>query len=146
VRIADLESRFHERLIAAHADLTKVSLRAGIDEMLAFYRDERVDGTDLGRDEDMLLYQWGARGDTDGVFFEIAIGRQVMFDDDDIRQLQLTFRFAPTPELDAIPADNEWCGSLEELDEFRASVTGSRVLEVASAQKPRAVTLHVDDA
>jgi hypothetical protein len=86
--------------------------RAGIERMMAFYRDVRADDVDLQSDGDMLLFQWGAYDWGGGEMFEIDITRQLIAcggEDEDIWQLHLTYRFSPSEELRAIGKGNSWC-------------------------------------
>jgi len=54
---------------------------------------------------------WG-----EGEWFELEITRQFILggevDDDNIRQLSLTFKYAPTEELREIDGGNHWCGTI----------------------------------
>src|SRR5678815_803153 len=87
-------------------DLTLASVRPaeGLDAMFSFYRDVRADGCRLESDGDMLLFQWGTYDWGKGQHFELDITRQLVpgpGEDEDIWQLQLTFRFAPEATLRA---------------------------------------------
>jgi hypothetical protein len=125
-----------ERILAVRnhriADLT---VPASVDLMLAFYDEVRVDGCDLTRDGDMLLYQWGTFDWGNGKQFQLDITRQFMFDaceDEDIWQLSLTFVYTASPTLDAVASGNRWCHSLEERGALRAFILASSAYAAAS--------------
>jgi hypothetical protein len=86
--------------------------RAGVETMTAFYRDVRAEDVDMESDGDMLLFQWGMVDRGDGDMFEVDITRQFIRgggEDDDIWQLHLTYRFAPTESLRALGNGDRWC-------------------------------------
>ena len=104
--------------------------------MLAFYRDVRAEGCDLARDGDMLLYQWGTYDWGHGKHFELDVTRQFTlagYEDEAISQLSLTFLFLPSPTLEALPAGNRWCHSLEERDDLHAFILTSGAYKTAAA-------------
>jgi hypothetical protein len=59
---------------------TEKTFAAGLEAMLQFYQNERVDGTRLDEGGDMLLFQWGKHDWGDGEHFEINITRQLIWD------------------------------------------------------------------
>jgi hypothetical protein len=53
--------------------------------------------------------------------FELDLTRQLIRgdgEDDDVWQLHLTYRFAPSGALDAIGKGNRWCARPDEVDAF----------------------------
>lgn len=126
----DSAKTFRKFAKANGVDLLRCTPRQGIAQMLAFFREVKPVGCreDGG---DMLLFQIGTYDWGQGRWFELDITRQVAdlehlyegedddddedeFTDDDghrqaaLSQLNLTWRFPPTPELDAIEAENRW--------------------------------------
>src|SRR5438067_2763877 len=122
------ESELLRRVVGAGRTLTSLQPAEGIDLMLDFYRNERVDGCPVADDGDMLLYQWGCYDWGDGESFELDITRQLIDaggEDEDIRQLSLTFRFVPNATLRALGDGNQWCSSPAGLSEFRSFINAS---------------------
>ena len=137
------KTQFLKRLAATGLSLAALTPFAGIEAMLAFYADERADGCDLDDDGDMLLFQWGTYDWGEGPAFEVNITRQLIVsaDEEEPRQLALTFRFDPS----AAPrgADgNQWCESLSELAKFRKFVTTSKALKAVKERSPSSVALR----
>jgi hypothetical protein len=98
----------------------------GTKRMLSFYKEVRAADADLEADGDMLLFQWGTYDWGDGELFEFDIARQLIGDtgdDDDIWQLHLVYRFAPSETLRAIGQGDRWCSQPDEVDAFELFVT-----------------------
>lgn len=97
--------------------------------MLSFYRDQRIDGCDLARDEDMLLFEWGVYDWGDGEHLEVGIARQVILpdeeDDDAIWQLRVTYRRAAEEADERLGKGNRWCADLDDFAAFEAFVSSS---------------------
>jgi len=140
-------SHFKKRL---GRDESQLVPRAGIDEMIRFFRDERAEGCLLENDQDMLLYQWGVYDWGKGESFELDITRQLIStdaaDDDDIWQLSLTFRYSPSAELRAVPPGNRWCENLSAVDEFAGFIAQSRAFQAFAELTPNAVELRYECA
>ena len=99
--------------------------RAGVERMMAFYRDIRADDVDLESDGDMLLFQWGTYDWGGGELFEIDITRQLIAEggeDEDIWQLHLTYRFSPSQALRALGKGNSWCPRPDETPSLQRFV------------------------
>jgi len=96
-------------LFLAQRGLNRANLvpKQGVPAMLEFYKNERADGCRFEKDGDMLLFQWGVHNWGKGEFFDLNITRQLILEDrcedDDIWQLRLTFKYAPTRELRSLP-------------------------------------------
>ena len=100
---------------------------AAVASMIAFYRNVRAEECDLEADGDMLLFQWSAYDWGEGPRFEFDITRQFIIgvgDDDDIRQLQVTFRFKLDDSLRPLAAGNRWCRTPHELADFSSFIEG----------------------
>lgn len=141
------KQEFLDRLKQAGFALTGLNPADGIEQMLAFYRDERADGCDLGEDGDMLLYQW--TGDEDERTFELDITRQMTEagkgdDDGPMRQLSLTFRFRWDDELAKLGDGDRWCETPGRLEKFRAFVEKSKPYKALAGRKPAKVSLVLD--
>ena len=108
-----LEASFHEFARQAGIALDSSPPSVGIQAMLGFYQDRRVDGCDPTGDGDMLLFQWGTYDWGEGERFELDLTRQVILpdeeDDDAIWQLHLTYRFPTSPKLASLESGNRWC-------------------------------------
>jgi hypothetical protein len=117
--------------------------------MLDWYRDERADGCDLDQEGDMLLYQWGCYDWGDGESFELNITRQLIDgagEDEDIRQLLLTFKYKPTDFLRRVKEGNRWCHSPKGLEDFKSFIGSSEALRAVGEAKPVQVSLNLDIA
>ena len=117
--------------------------------MLSFFQDERADGCEINEDGDMLLYQWGCYVWGNGESFELNITRQFMVaagEDEDIRQLSLTFKLKPAESLRKLADGNRWCRSPDEITEFRSFIESSGAFKAVSKAKPVEVTLELQVA
>jgi hypothetical protein len=106
--------------------------RQGVEAMLEFFQAERAEGCEAEH-HDMLLYQWGTYDWGKGRHFEFDITRQVIIgedtEDEGIWQLHVTFRFAPTKELNDLGKGNRWCESVGDVLGFREFINGSASLQ-----------------
>lgn len=139
--LTEVEQTFRRRI---DRDLDTLDVVEAIGLMLTFYEDERVEGREVSNDGDMLLYQWGTYDWGEGEAFEFDITRQLIGpggEDEDIFQLSLTFRFAPTIESRAIESGNRWCSRPEEAESFRDFIHQSAAFQAVVDQVPQTVTL-----
>ena len=99
----------------------------------------------------MLLYQWGMRYE-DGEFFELDLTRQFILggnaEDENIRQLSLTFKFAATEALRAIGSGDKWCPNPRPrgVDYFEGFVRNSAAYRAVSELQPAVVELDYFNA
>ncbi len=112
--------------------------------MFSFYESVKPDG--CNDDEgDMLLFQWGTYDWGSGKYFELNITRQfvesAMQYDAAISQLSLTFKYAPTDELESVGSGNRWCSELAGLDDFRAFIFSSASFLPALSSKVTSIEL-----
>ena len=120
--------------------------------MFAFYRNQRVEDCPADADADMLLYQWGVSRGDDGDVFELDMARQLILDgdsqDENIWQLSLAFRFAPTDALRAIQSGNKWCPrpKPQAVDYFERFVRESEAYRAVSDMEPMEVELDYFNA
>jgi hypothetical protein len=143
------KKRFLEILREKGHRLSSLTPTEGIALMLDFYRAERAEGGELDEDGDMLLYQWGCCDWGEGEFFELDITRQFIDgagEDEDIRQLHLTFKFEPTESLRKVKDGNRWCHSPKDLAAFQSFIDSSKALKAVADAKPVAVSLELEIA
>ncbi|MCZ2342849.1 MAG: hypothetical protein LC104_13830 [Bacteroidales bacterium] len=140
---------FLDRLTLAGLTLETLTPASGIEMMLRFYEEERVDRCSLDDDGDLLQFQWGLYDWGEGERFELNISRQLMTNevagDEQIRQLALTFGFAPTPALAEAGDGDQWCDTPEGLDEFRQFITTSAGMQATTGHLPERVDLTWDE-
>lgn len=113
--------------------------------MLGFYQNDRADGCLIDQDGDMLLYQWGTYDWGKGESFELDITRQFIenaSEDENIKQLSLTFRFHPTEGFRQIGEGNLWCSSPEGIEVFRAFIFDSPAFSAISSAESWKVALE----
>ena len=91
------------------------------------YRLDRLSGTDLADDGDVLLFQWGVLDWGDGLHATIDLTRQILRaatspgGDPSIWQLHCCFRFLPTL-LNGIKNGKSWCAHPDHLSAFQAQM------------------------
>ena len=131
-----LDEEFTAFAAAAGIDLERAPLPTGFDCMLRFYAQQRAEGCRLEEDGDMLLFQWGIYDSGNGAMFEIDLTRQVILpdelDDDGIWQLHLTYRYTPSPQLEALGDANRWCDSPADLPAFEEFIRTSSSVAAAA--------------
>lgn len=123
--------------------------RAGIERMAGFYRDVRADDVDLESDGDMLLFQWGTYDWGSGPMFEVDVTRQLIRgpgEDDDIWQLHLTYRFAPSEPLRAIGNGDRWCPRPGEIVLFREFIVEHPAIAAVGLRDDGAVQIDYECA
>lgn len=139
----DAKTDFLKRLQACGLSLESLTVTAGVLAMLAYYAEERADGCPVEGDRDVLLFQWGTFDWGTGPAFEVDVTRQLIRDDtneDEIWQLRLVFRFERSVGSEA-GQQNRWCGSQDELPEFRMFVTESAALKAVAQKTAMSVEL-----
>jgi hypothetical protein len=140
----DAKTRFLNRLKLAGQSVGALTAVAGVEAMLQYYEEDRVDGCRLDEDGDMLLFQWGIYDWGNGPAFEVSIVRQLAVADDEDeepQQLQLVFRFPPAAGISAGEA-NRWCYSPGELPEFRRFIKGTAAFKAVGNLSPESVELQ----
>jgi hypothetical protein len=149
MKVASAKKRLLQLIKAKEPQLSSLFPADGIALMLAFYQDERADGCEIDEDGDMLLYQWGCYDWGQGESFEFNITRQFMDaagEDEEIRQLSLTFKFKPSDSLRKLADGNRWCHVPDEIREFRSFIESSAAYKAVAKAKPAAVTLELQVA
>jgi hypothetical protein len=139
-------AEFDAFLVQRGLDRARLTAEQGVPTMLMFYRHVRADGCSLESDSDMLLYQWGTYDWGEGEFFDLNITRQLCLndsgEDDDIWQLQLTFKFNPTPLLRSMQQGNRWCNDLDGLEDFEKFIRSSAPFQTTATLTPARVELR----
>ena len=117
---AESKGELRQRL---DASLDRVTARAGVDTMLAFYANERAEGVIEEDEGDMLLLQWGTYTFGGPPTFRVNVTRQfILPDEDEPYQLSLTFHHAPDGGVGSIASGNRWCHSVADVAAFRTFV------------------------
>ena len=119
----------------------------GATRMLAFYKDVRAPEVDLAHDGDMLLFQWGTYDWGEGPMFEVDLTRQFIAhegEDDDIWQLHLTYRFAPSETLRAIGKGQRWCSHPNDIAEFERFIGAHPAMVAVGSSKDAHVSLDYE--
>jgi hypothetical protein len=149
MKIRSVQKQFLDRLTLAGLSLESLTPTAGIEMMLRFYEEERVDRCALDDDGDLLQFQWGLYDWGEGERFELNISRQLMTTevagDEQIRQLALTFGYAPTPALSEAGDGDQWCDTPEGLDEFRQFITACAGMQAVAGHTHERVDLTLDE-
>jgi hypothetical protein len=143
--LSQAKNTFLSYLPQAPKQLVTILPAEGLDAMLTFYASERVLHCAFDEEGDMLLYQWGTHDWGQGEHFELNITRQFIAgpdgEDDDIKQLSLTFRFVPSVALRQVGLGNRWCHDPGELPEFRDFIKTSAALAAAACAPLSGVSL-----
>lgn len=94
------------------------------------YRLQRLPGTDLDADGDLLLYEWGVMDWGDGLFAIIDLTRQIQvaapttWGDPSVWRIGCRFRYPP-PLLNRIKNGHVWCLHPRDVIAFRAQLERS---------------------
>jgi hypothetical protein len=145
MKLRSVKKEFLKRIEPSNRSPDVLVPSEGIDLMLGFYREERLEACHSDADGDMLLYQWGTYDWGDAESFELDIIRQLIVDggeDEDILRLSLTFKFQPTLPLRQFGDGNRWCRALEELEEFREYIYSSSAFLTVEPEVPSDVQLE----
>lgn len=143
MKVRSVKTRLLKRLNMTGADIEKLSPIEGIEAMLSFYEEERVDGCDPEDDGDMLRFEWGTYDWGDGGSFQVSVTRQLMATDDDEdepQQLKLTFKFDPAVG-GSVKDGGQWCESPEDMPKFRKYVSSSKAVKALGKHRPDEVQL-----
>src|SRR5918993_6055159 len=141
----DADTEFRAFLLRRGTSVERLDALAGLDAMVAFYREVRGQGLRFEYDEDMLLFQWGCCERNNGVAFDLDITRQLIFDEPEegsIWQLSLAFHFDPTDDLRALGSSNRWCESRDALPSFAGFLTDHPAVALVANREPRSRHLH----
>ncbi len=143
------KSAFQKHLRGGALQLNNMTPAQGIDAMLSFYQDDRADGCSFDEDADMLLFQWGTYDWGDGAFFDLNITRQLIFggfEDKNIWQLSLIFKFNPTDAMRTLDSGYKWCGSLGDTHQLSKFIHDSNAFQLVAHETPDKVELEFECA
>lgn len=146
MKVASAKKRLLQLIESKAPQLSSLSPADGNALMVAFYQDERADGCEIDEEGDMLLYQWGCYDWGQGESFEFNITRQFMDaagEDEEIRQLSLTFKFKPRDSLRKLGDGNRWCNSPDQISEFRSFIEASAAYKAVLKVKEAKVALEL---
>lgn len=141
--IGDTKQVFEAR---SSTSIETLALRNGFELLLDFYREVRPSDAASAEDGgDMLLYQWGTYDWGEGSNYEINLTRQLIAPDaegdEDIWQLGLTYRYAPSAELTLLGDGNEWCEQPSRLPAFGENLKSSQAFQKVLKNDHRSVEL-----
>jgi hypothetical protein len=125
--------------------LPQIRLGELVGLVIGWYLDERASGTaPVHHDGDMLLFQWGTWSWSEPPSFTIDMTRQflVTAGDDEIWQLSVELQY---PLTDLAPG-HRWCGSPDEVDDFRSFIDGSEVMTRFGMVTPDRVDVGLEPA
>jgi len=144
MKFEEFAKDFETRCRARGVPVDALTVPVALDLMTAFYRDELVTGIDPPPD-DALRFSWGVRDRGEGDHFEINLARVVSTRRMDapplMRELEVTFRLSPTPELRSVPHHELWCYSRPELPDFVGFVRDSEAYAIAQRETVLSVSL-----
>lgn len=152
MKAQEAQETFERLVVDGGLALDGLALPQGLAAMFRFYRNQRAEDCPADADADMLLYQWGMSRGEDSEFFELDLTRQFILggnsEDENIWQLSLTFKFAPTEALRAIEPGDKWCpGPLSQaVDYFEGFIRESAAYRAVSELKPVRVELDYFNA
>ena len=141
------EETFTHLLAEKGLELAELKFDQGLEAMLTFYRNLRADDCPENADGDKVLYQWGMFEHDEDMSFELNLTRQLIVggdaEDENIWQLSLTFKYAPTNELRALTAGNKWCPRPRPraVDYFESFVRESAAYHAVATREPNKVEL-----
>jgi hypothetical protein len=135
----------------AHFD--RLSVEQAVEYATDFYANQRVSGTNLADDEDMLLFQWGTFTVGGRERFEFDLTRQFIWaswlsrlvrihvlrwepaDATVMSQLNLTLVLEPSAALSELGTGAHWCRSPAEVRRFREMITASTPYKTLTSLK-----------
>jgi hypothetical protein len=142
---SDADSALEARAARLGLRLPQIRLGELVGLVIGWYLDERASGTaPVHHDGDMLLFQWGTWSWSEPPSFTIDMTRQflVTAGDDEIWQLSVELQY---PLTDVGPG-HRWCGSPDEVDDFRAFIDGSEVMTRFGMVMPDRVDVGLEPA
>jgi hypothetical protein len=152
---ADALRAFDQFLAARGQHSYSMTPREGVDAVLEFFRTQRFNLNG----PDRLLFQYDTYDWGSGPWFNFDLVRQFAVapnqdaeagdgDAEGMWQLRLTFRFAPSHDLDMVGADVYRCESAapESLAEFDRVICASTPYRMLADERAAAVDVELEDA
>jgi hypothetical protein len=144
MRFEDSATEFDKRVRARGMAVDALGVVDALAIMATFYRDEPVTGLTQWF-EDALRFSAGVRDRGQGEHFEVNLARVLTTRREAapplVRELELTWRFAVTPELRYVPRVEHWCVARDDLPVFEKLVRESEAF--AFAQRETALSVSV---
>lgn len=150
MKTKDAKAAFEKHLKQSHIDLDGAAPGVLVQAMIDWYSSCRFD-VDIDEDGDMLLFQYGTYDWGTGECFEYNITRQCITstedpDDQEILQLSLTMRYAPTDTLREIGSGDQWCVSPAETGDFIQFIADNAATRAIADQERQQTTLEFENA
>jgi hypothetical protein len=149
MRSADSHAAFDGFLRDRGLAVASLDAFAAVDAMIEFYVTRRAEDTNLTRDGDMLLFQWGTYDWGNGPSFRYDITRQFIAglgDDEDFWQLSLTLHYEPSDATQALGSGNRWCSVPDDAEDFKAFIREHPSSDYAASATPQRVELDLEPA
>lgn len=149
MRIEEFTKEFDKRARARGKALDTLPVADALELMMAFYREVEVTGLTPAPD-DALKFSWGVINRGEGEHFEVNLARVLTTRREGkpplVRELELTYRFAPTAELRVIPLHALWSYSHADLPIFATQVRESEAFDIAQRETALSVSILFTDA
>ena len=149
MRIDELAKEFEKRARTRGKAFDTLPVADGLELMMTFYREVEVTGLAPAPD-DALKFSWGVVNRGEGEHFEVNLARVLTTRREaappQVRELELTYRFAPTPELRTIPPHALWCYSHADLPVFATQVRDAEAFDIAQRGTALSVSVIFTDA
>ncbi|MEO6565952.1 MAG: hypothetical protein ABIO63_07945 [Casimicrobiaceae bacterium] len=149
MRIEEFTKEFEKRARARGKALDTLSVADALELMMAFYREVEVTGLAQAPDA-ALKFSWGVVNRDEGDHFEVNMARVLTTRREAgpplVRELELTYRFAPTAALRTIALHALWCYSHADLPVFGTQVRETEAFDIAQSDTALSVSLIFADA
>jgi hypothetical protein len=132
------------RLPLKDFDIENFAVGEGVEAMLDFYRDLRIE--DIVASSDTLFVKWNTVERAYGAQFEFEITRQFIPANDAAQQLSLSFSFEATEQLRALGSNSRRCETPDELDAFATFVRSSPAYIAVSDRRDGMILLAAEAA
>lgn len=149
MRVDEFVKEFEKRARARGTALDTLPVADALELMMAFYREVEVTGL-VPAPDDALKFSWGVINRGEGEHFEVNLARVLTTRRHAapplVRELELTYRFAPTTELGGIPVHALWAYSHADLPVFAPQVRDSEAFAVVQRDTALSVSVIFTDA
>ena len=148
MRFEDSATEFDQRVRARDMAVDALGVADALAVMAAFYREAPVTGLTAWF-EDALKFSAAVRDRGQGEHFEVNLARALTTRREAapplVRELELTWRFAVTPELRYVPRVEHWCVARADLPVFEKLVRESEAFAVAQRETALSVSVVFAD-